>query len=106
MTARADRIVALALQGTRPAEIAAATGSPIASVYSAVTQARARGIDIPRFTPSPHGGRGRVIRVPHETFDRLEQVARDRGFRSTAALAAALLDAICDDDLFDAVLED
>ena len=103
------RIIDLARQRVRPAEISQRIGCPVYSVYTALKKARAQGHDIP---PFEGGSRGRTtigqelrFLLPPDVAASLNAEAKARGI-PPRKLAAAIITAVCDDRLFDAVLEE
>lgn len=109
MTTQTQRIIDLARERVRPAEISAQLGCPVYSVYTALKKARAQGHDIP---PFEGGSRGRTtigqelrFLLPPDVAASLNAEAEARGM-PPRKLASAIISAVCDDRLFDAVLEE
>lgn len=103
-----ERIINMALAGTAPREIAVALGIEREAVYTAITMARRRGVDIPRFKGGPPSGEvrgGKNVRIPRTVYHVLHDEALRRGLPGPGALVTAILTAVCEDRLFDAVLE-
>lgn len=103
-----QEIVRMALDRTPPRVIAARLGIAREDVHAAISYARRKGAHIPRFPPGPPAGhaapRSRGVRIPAATYHVLHDEAQRRGLPGPGALTVALLDAICTDRLFDAIL--
>jgi len=77
---RAERIIAEARKGHRPAVIAGIVGCTRAAVYETLHRARKRGVDVPRFPVGPVPGLlSASVRVSRKTRSRLELQAMRRG---------------------------
>ena len=104
---QSSQILELARRRIPPRQIAEQLECPIRSVYATISAARRGGEAIPKFTPVPAGiNKGRPVRVPGDIFEALHRQAEMRGFGSATALATAILGAVVDDQLFDAVLDE
>lgn len=105
-----ERIVSLALARVPPREIAERLALAPEDVHSAISYARRKGVDIPRFVGGPRAGhaapRSRGVRIPATHYHVLHDEARRRGLPGPGALVHALLGAICTDRLFDAILSE
>ena len=107
-----DRIIQSALEGNRPAIIAAQLDAPISTVYATIYQARKSGVEIQRFPNSPLMPED-LQRIPRQELrfhvnpdiaQAVHDEAARRGTTSTG-LVRDLLEAICDDNLFAALLD-
>jgi transposase len=101
-----QRIIAYAKAGKSPAEIANLTGRTISTVYHYTCKARRAGFHIPK----AHGGARAVdgetvIALKAATAKALHPEAADRGM-SLNQFCNALLAAISEDDLEEAILGD
>ena len=110
MTQR-DRIIAAALQGTRPSVIAASLDASITTVYGTLSKARREGAPIPLFSTGrlaeADGRAKQEIRfyLDPDTAAALHAEAERRGLRPSV-LARDIVTATADDGLFHAVLDD
>lgn len=106
---QSKQIIDLARQRVRPAEISSRLGCPVYSVYTALKKARAQGHDIPPFEGGSPGRTtiGQELRflLPPDVAASLNAEAKARGI-PPRKLASAIITAVCDDGIFDAVLED
>lgn len=102
------RVLSLAIQGTRPADIARETGLGVYTIYALLSTARKQGHAIPRFTGNgiTRQRLGQELRfmVAPDIATRLIEEADRRNLRP-AELARQLITTIADDNLFSAVLE-
>lgn len=110
MTSMTSRIIQLGKEGLSPADINRELGAGnIRTIYSALSSARRRGVDIPR-----HSGRKKkttveitpdTVAFPPSVLGDLKPAADARGI-TVEQLARKLIANIIDDNLIDAVLDD
>lgn len=100
-------IISRAQQGIRPARIAEMLGLKPETVHTALSCARRRGVDVPRFNTGRPTGRTQEARIafPGRILTKLETAAQRRNL-TTRELARLLLERVVLDDLVDAVLDD
>lgn len=107
-----DRIIAAACDGKRPAVIATEIGAPRATVYSVICAARRAGHPIPYFetgrlrpehgpTAAPQELR---FNIDQDLARTLQKEAARRGI-PPSRLARLIVMAVCEDCIFDAVLD-
>ena len=109
---RREHIIAAALAGTPRTRIARDTGVKVGTVYRTLWLARLDGHPVPRLRPGPRNPRSnapppqdiRMIIDP-ATAATLAAEARARSM-TPSHLAHRLITVICDDALFDAVLDE
>lgn len=110
--ARNRAIIALAQEGVTPTEIEERIDAGRGTIYVTISLARKSGVEIPYFSTR---GRKRAsagdsidrygkLNVRRELFEALAEAAKPRGM-SASALASRLLEAIVDDNLYNAVLD-
>ncbi|MGS4945175.1 hypothetical protein ACVDG3_06825 [Meridianimarinicoccus sp. RP-17] len=103
---RAEKIIAEARKGHRPAVIAGMLGCTPHMVHEALSRARKRGIDVPRFSTGPvPGPLSATVRVSRKTRSLLALQAMRRG-GDPHMLAERLLAKIVASDRVLAVLLD
>lgn len=102
-----QKIIDLAMERMRPADIAAALKCSPNRVSRVLLKARSEGIDVPKFRPGrPSGYKLKPrVQVPHEVLDRLDPIARPLGL-TARELAGVLLEKAVRDDLVAAILDD
>ena len=103
-----QQIIHMAKSGTRPATIARELRKPVCTVYSVICAARRQGEAIPLFpTGRLDAPLGQELRfnLPQDAAATLSQEAARRGI-TPSRLARDLITAICDDNIFTAILED
>lgn len=100
-----ETIIDLALQGIRPKAIAQELSLPERRVNQIVQTARQKGIPIRRwrFQYNKWGTSYREVPIPESICKHFLEIAQERNVEGTH-LIRAVLQAVCDDDLFDAVL--
>ena len=106
LSARDREIIRRAVAGEARAQTAAALGADLSEVYEVLTQARKRGVDIPRVTGTGRPKGSKWIAVDEDTAQRLVPAAEARGI--TATEIGARLIAVCAKEpvLIDNILED
>jgi len=100
-----DHVVKLARQEIRPKDIAARLGLHQQTVYEHIRNARAKGEDLPRFSPAGVPKQKRSVQLLAEVREELEPHAAVRGL-SPLELAERLLERVAHDQLVDAILDD
>lgn len=103
-----DIVIDLALQRVPPRVIAHRLNLPREKVYTVLQSARRNGLELPRFSCKAGNlspGPTRTVLTETTTLDALVPHATKRGW-SVNALCRLLLQAIADEQLVDAVLDD
>lgn len=101
-----EEIIALALQGIGPTVIGKRLSIPSTQAYGVIRRARMRGVPIKlkNTNPSKWGSVAFVqVGIPDNTYSEFMETANRRGMRGTH-LIREVLQAVADDDLYDAVL--
>ncbi|MGR3501577.1 hypothetical protein [Pseudaestuariivita sp.] len=91
-----------------PAEIHERTGLALGSIYTILSKARAKGIDLPSFKRGRPRGElkgGVILRLPQTLVTQLELAAEDRE-TTPRELATTILGVVIAEGLIDAVLDD
>ena len=103
-----SRIIDCALAGMPPKDITQSTGIPISSVYAIISAARRRGVPIPVFDRSRRYQTPPLelhFAIDDQIAEALQAEANARGLRATA-LARKVIEAVAQDSLWNAVLEE
>ena len=99
-----QEIVARAVAGLKPAEIAKELNCARATVYDYIWKGRAAGLQIQRFRPGNPKGSMTIIVSPH--LRHALQPHADRRGIAPQELAVSILKAVTDGQLVNAVLDD
>lgn len=100
------QVIELAKAGMRPSQIEPEVGIKRGTIYTYISNARSKGISIPRFSNAGIAhSTGTRFSLRKDISTRLKPQA-DRRNISVSALAHTLLETIANSDLVDAVLDD
>ena len=101
-----ERIVALAIEGKRPEEIARLTGRTLSTVYHYTCKARREGKTVPKAQTGRRGvGGDTIVALKAATVQSLRPLADERG-QSLTQFCNSVLSAVAGDDLALAILDD
>lgn len=111
LTSRQIELIQAVEKYGRPSEAAAVLGCSRQEIYSAMSRARRHGIKLNGYKPGPTAGsktraetRSRRVTIPSEQAHVYYTEALRRGYSGPAALAGRVLEVVCRDRLFDAIL--